>query len=296
MLGTPKLRSLQGRRVLMTAGPTCEDLDPVRTITNRSSGAMGIELARAFRDVGARVQLVLGGYLPAPWGVETTRVRSAQQMLEACEARWVEADGLVAAAAVAEASAAAARSAAARCASAWACWAAAWRACSATACSARACSATRSAAARSASACARRVSAAARSASAAADAAAAAEAEAAAEAAATAAAWRSACPCRQAAARRRRTSTATAAMAMAIASRPKVQVAVSMATTLQQACPRRRLQSRRKAAPSRRNQRKAPKPGPLRRFHRAIRPVCEAGRWRSRGPSPPTQGVQVSRP
>jgi phosphopantothenoylcysteine decarboxylase/phosphopantothenate--cysteine ligase len=101
-LGTPKLRSLQGRRVLMTAGPTCEDLDPVRTLTNRSSGAMGIELARAFRDVGAQVQLVLGGYLPAPWGVETIRVRSAQQMLEACEARWAEADGLVAAAAVAD--------------------------------------------------------------------------------------------------------------------------------------------------------------------------------------------------
>jgi phosphopantothenoylcysteine decarboxylase/phosphopantothenate--cysteine ligase len=102
MLGTPKLRSLQGRRVLLTAGPTCEDLDPVRTLTNRSSGAMGIELARAFRDAGAQVQLVLGGYLPAPWGVETIRVRSAQQMLEACEARWAEADGLVAAAAVAD--------------------------------------------------------------------------------------------------------------------------------------------------------------------------------------------------
>lgn len=102
MLGAPKLSSLQGRRVLLTAGPTCEDLDPVRTITNRSSGAMGIELARAFRDAGARVQLVLGGQLPAPWGVETIRVRSAQQMLEACTARWAEADGLLAAAAVAD--------------------------------------------------------------------------------------------------------------------------------------------------------------------------------------------------
>jgi phosphopantothenoylcysteine decarboxylase/phosphopantothenate--cysteine ligase len=99
---TPKLRNLQGRSVLITAGPTREDLDPVRTLTNRSSGAMGIELARAFRDVGARVRLVLGGDLPAPWGVETTRVRSAQQMLEACEAHWAQADGLVAAAAVAD--------------------------------------------------------------------------------------------------------------------------------------------------------------------------------------------------
>jgi len=100
--GTPKLASLDGRRVLITAGPTREDLDPVRTLTNRSTGAMGIELARAFRDVGARVQLVLGGDLPAPWGVETTRVHSAQQMLEACEARWADSDGLVAAAAVAD--------------------------------------------------------------------------------------------------------------------------------------------------------------------------------------------------
>jgi phosphopantothenoylcysteine decarboxylase/phosphopantothenate--cysteine ligase len=100
--GTQKLHSLQGRKVLITSGPTREDLDPVRTLTNRSTGAMGIELARAFRDVGARVQLVLGGDLSAPWGVETIRVRSAQQMLEACEARWAEADGLVAAAAVAD--------------------------------------------------------------------------------------------------------------------------------------------------------------------------------------------------
>ncbi len=100
--GTPKLRSLKGRRVLITAGPTREDLDPVRTLTNRSTGAMGIELARAFRDVGAKVQLVLGGDPPAPWGVETVRVRSAQQMLEACQARWRDSAGLVAAAAVAD--------------------------------------------------------------------------------------------------------------------------------------------------------------------------------------------------
>ncbi|WP_306591962.1 bifunctional phosphopantothenoylcysteine decarboxylase/phosphopantothenate--cysteine ligase CoaBC [Geothrix sp. 21YS21S-4] len=100
--GAPKLPVLAGRTVLITAGPTREDLDPVRTLTNRSTGLMGIELARAFRDAGARVQLVLGGDLPAPWGVETLRVRSAQDMLEACEARWTAADGLVAAAAVAD--------------------------------------------------------------------------------------------------------------------------------------------------------------------------------------------------
>lgn len=100
--GTPKLPVLKGRRLLITAGPTREDLDPVRTLTNRSTGAMGIELARAFRDVGAEVCLVLGGDLPAPWGVETVRVRSAQQMLEVCSSRWSEAAGIVGAAAVAD--------------------------------------------------------------------------------------------------------------------------------------------------------------------------------------------------
>jgi len=102
LAGNPKLPPLAGRRILITAGPTREDLDPVRTLTNRSTGAMGLELARAFRDAGARVQLVLGGDLPAPWGVETVRVRSAQDMLAACETRWPEADGLVGAAAVAD--------------------------------------------------------------------------------------------------------------------------------------------------------------------------------------------------
>lgn len=99
---SPRLPALAGRKVLITAGPTREDLDPVRTLTNRSTGAMGVELARAFRDAGAQVHLVLGGDLPAPWGVETVRVRSAQDMLAACEARWPEADGLVGAAAVAD--------------------------------------------------------------------------------------------------------------------------------------------------------------------------------------------------
>ncbi|HJW72396.1 MAG TPA: bifunctional phosphopantothenoylcysteine decarboxylase/phosphopantothenate--cysteine ligase CoaBC [Geothrix sp.] len=100
--GTPKLPSLSNRRVLITAGPTREDLDPVRTITNRSTGEMGIELARAFRNAGAQVQLILGGDLTAPWGVETVRVRSAQDMLEACSAGWAAADGIVGAAAVAD--------------------------------------------------------------------------------------------------------------------------------------------------------------------------------------------------
>jgi phosphopantothenoylcysteine decarboxylase/phosphopantothenate--cysteine ligase len=101
-LAGPAHPALAGRAILITAGPTQEDLDPVRTITNRSSGAMGIELARAFRNAGAKVSLVLGGDLPAPWGVPTVRVRSAQEMLEASLEKWPEQDGLVAAAAVAD--------------------------------------------------------------------------------------------------------------------------------------------------------------------------------------------------
>jgi len=101
-LAGPAHRSFLGRRILVTAGPTREDLDPVRTLTNRSSGEMGVELARAFRNLGARVDLVLGGELPAPWGIETHRVRSAQQMLEACRKVWPHMDGFVAAAAVAD--------------------------------------------------------------------------------------------------------------------------------------------------------------------------------------------------
>ena len=98
----PKLTAFNGKKVLITAGPTREDLDPVRTLTNRSSGAMGVELARALRNAGAEVHLVLGGDLPTSWGVNTTRVRSAQEMLVACEAVWPVMDGLIAAAAVAD--------------------------------------------------------------------------------------------------------------------------------------------------------------------------------------------------
>jgi phosphopantothenoylcysteine decarboxylase/phosphopantothenate--cysteine ligase len=101
-LGGEPLGALAGKRVLVTAGPTREDLDPVRTLTNRSTGRMGIEMARAFRDAGAVVHLVLGGELPAPWGVATTRVRSAADMLAACLALWPDMDGVCAAAAVAD--------------------------------------------------------------------------------------------------------------------------------------------------------------------------------------------------
>ena len=78
---------LAGRRVLVTAGPTFEALDPVRGITNLSSGKMGFAVARAAAEAGATVQLVAGPvHLPTPRGVARTDVRSALQMHEAVQA------------------------------------------------------------------------------------------------------------------------------------------------------------------------------------------------------------------
>ena len=78
----PKL--LAGKRVLVTAGPTEEAIDPVRAITNASSGRMGYAVARAAREAGAKVTLVSGPVaLAAPACVERISVRSADQMLEA---------------------------------------------------------------------------------------------------------------------------------------------------------------------------------------------------------------------
>jgi len=102
LLGAPKAPALLGCRILVTAGPTREDLDPVRTLTNRATGAMGIEVARAFGHAGARVHLVLGGDAPVPAGLSFERVRSAQDMLDACLRVWPDQDGVVAAAAVAD--------------------------------------------------------------------------------------------------------------------------------------------------------------------------------------------------
>jgi phosphopantothenoylcysteine decarboxylase/phosphopantothenate--cysteine ligase len=78
----PKL--LAGRTVLVTAGPTFEAIDPVRGITNHSSGKMGFAVARAAAEAGARVTLVAGPvHLPTPHGVTRINVQSAQQMLDA---------------------------------------------------------------------------------------------------------------------------------------------------------------------------------------------------------------------
>lgn len=98
---TPKL--LAGRTVLVTAGPTFEPIDPVRGLTNRSSGKMGYAVARAAREAGARVLLVSGPTaLPAPFGVERIDVESAQQMFDAVMAHLAQAQVCIATAAVAD--------------------------------------------------------------------------------------------------------------------------------------------------------------------------------------------------
>ena len=75
---------LAGRTVLVTAGPTFEAIDPVRGITNHSSGKMGFAIARAAAEAGAAVTLVAGPvHLPTPAGVRRIDVQSARQMLEA---------------------------------------------------------------------------------------------------------------------------------------------------------------------------------------------------------------------
>lgn len=94
---------LLGRRVLVNAGPTYEAIDPVRGITNRSSGKMGFAVARAAADAGAQVCLVAGPVaLPTPHGVTRIDVVSAQEMHAAVLAQADHADVFVAAAAVAD--------------------------------------------------------------------------------------------------------------------------------------------------------------------------------------------------
>lgn len=94
-------RPLSGVRVLLTAGPTFEAIDPVRGITNRSSGKMGFAIARAALDAGARVTLVSGPTsLATPPGVERIDVVSADDMYEAVKRRVPEADIFVGVAAV----------------------------------------------------------------------------------------------------------------------------------------------------------------------------------------------------
>lgn len=95
--------TLAGRRVLVTAGPTFEDIDPVRYVGNRSSGRMGFALAAAALHRGASVTLVSGPtHLTAPNGAEVVRVRTAAEMHAAVIARAADQDAVIMAAAVAD--------------------------------------------------------------------------------------------------------------------------------------------------------------------------------------------------
>jgi len=99
----PIASAVAGKTVMITAGPTREAIDPVRYLTNRSSGRMGYALAEAARDAGAQVILVTGPVsIEAPAGVEILRVESALEMFEAVHTRVGDADIFIAAAAVAD--------------------------------------------------------------------------------------------------------------------------------------------------------------------------------------------------
>ena len=96
-------RDLEGMKVLVTAGPTVERIDPVRYITNRSTGKMGYALAEAARDRGANVTLISGPTkLAAPEGVEFVQIESSAQLCAAVLERGEKADVVVQAAAPAD--------------------------------------------------------------------------------------------------------------------------------------------------------------------------------------------------
>jgi phosphopantothenoylcysteine decarboxylase/phosphopantothenate--cysteine ligase len=96
-------RDLAGKKVVVSAGPTYEPIDPVRFVGNYSSGKMGFAVAEAARDRGAEAVLVSGPVaLPDPYGVRVVRVRRAAEMRDAVVAECADADILVMAAAVAD--------------------------------------------------------------------------------------------------------------------------------------------------------------------------------------------------
>jgi phosphopantothenoylcysteine decarboxylase/phosphopantothenate--cysteine ligase len=99
-------KRLQEKRIIITAGPTIEFIDPVRTLSNRSSGRMGVALAREARRLGGSVTLIYGpGTAPPPPGIDLIRVVTTEDMLHASRealSRNPEADFFIAAAAVAD--------------------------------------------------------------------------------------------------------------------------------------------------------------------------------------------------
>ena len=96
-------KTMAGKKVLITAGPTCEPLDPVRYLTNHSSGKMGYALAKECSLRGAQVTLVTGKTALQPWPfVQTVEIQTAQQMFEEVTSRAPQMDIIIKAAAVAD--------------------------------------------------------------------------------------------------------------------------------------------------------------------------------------------------
>jgi phosphopantothenoylcysteine decarboxylase/phosphopantothenate--cysteine ligase len=96
-------KPLAGKRVVVSAGPTAEPLDPIRFVSNRASGKMGFAMARAARRLGAEVTLVSGPTaLPAPHFLDTVRVRTAEEMFSAVSRAAEDAEVVVMCAAVAD--------------------------------------------------------------------------------------------------------------------------------------------------------------------------------------------------
>ena len=103
LLHLAREKDLEGKRLLITAGPTQEAIDPVRFISNRSSGKMGYALAKMAVLRGAQVTLISGPVSIAPFaGIEMVAVRSAQQMFEAVSERSAESDVIIMCSAVAD--------------------------------------------------------------------------------------------------------------------------------------------------------------------------------------------------
>lgn len=97
------IQLLKGKKVLVTAGPTYEPIDPVRFIGNHSTGKMGIAIANAFKNTGAEVYLVLGPTTqPVPYGIHVTHVTTADEMYDAAVSIFPKTDFAVLSAAVAD--------------------------------------------------------------------------------------------------------------------------------------------------------------------------------------------------
>ena len=101
--GLIKEKTLNGKKVLINAGPTREKIDPVRFLSNHSSGKMGYSLAKAARNLGAEVTLVSGPtQLKAPRNIDVIHIESAEEMFQEMTKRYKEADMIICAAAVAD--------------------------------------------------------------------------------------------------------------------------------------------------------------------------------------------------